>query len=189
MYAVLKQKPYNFTTNTLKAYLSTQASSLSAFVISKTHIVAQKSHRRQLNVKVCGSKSAILPYSSLFLHYDFCSNNDNSNHTARSEWIAISFASGLWWAWGFPYYYKQVGPEALKRRSIVSNNSPTGCRSPWPRKHLITASHICFSMPISRGTVLTAEVQYFLGFINIKTNLELCLVDQMSKVKDSTHNP
>ena len=36
----LKQKPYNFTTNMLKAYLSTQASSLSAFVISKTHIDA-----------------------------------------------------------------------------------------------------------------------------------------------------
>ena len=37
IYAILKQKPYNFTTNTLKAYLSAQASSLSAFVISKTH--------------------------------------------------------------------------------------------------------------------------------------------------------
>ena len=29
-----KQKPYNFTTNTLKADLSPQASSLSAFVLS-----------------------------------------------------------------------------------------------------------------------------------------------------------
>ena len=29
-----KQKPYTFTTNTLKAYLSAQMSSLSAFVIS-----------------------------------------------------------------------------------------------------------------------------------------------------------
>ena len=55
------QKPYNFTTlmNTLKAYLSAQASSLSAFVISKTHIVAQKPRGRQLNAKVCGSESAI----------------------------------------------------------------------------------------------------------------------------------
>ena len=43
----------------LKAYLSSQASSLSAFVISKIHIVAQKPHGRQLNTKVCGSKSAI----------------------------------------------------------------------------------------------------------------------------------
>ena len=46
IYAILKQKPYNFTTNMLKAYLSAQASSLSAFVISKTHIVAQKPHGR-----------------------------------------------------------------------------------------------------------------------------------------------
>ena len=40
MYATLKRKPCNFTTNTLKAYLSAQPSCLSAFMISKTHIVA-----------------------------------------------------------------------------------------------------------------------------------------------------
>ena len=38
IYAIFKQKS---TTNTLKAYLSTQPSYLSAFVISKTHRVAQ----------------------------------------------------------------------------------------------------------------------------------------------------
>ena len=56
----LRQKPYNFTTgiNTLKAYLSAQMSSLSAFVISKTDIVAQKSCGRQLSTKVCGIESA-----------------------------------------------------------------------------------------------------------------------------------
>ena len=45
--AILKQKPYDFTTNTLKAYLhvSTQPFSSSAFMINKTHIVAQKPHR------------------------------------------------------------------------------------------------------------------------------------------------
>ena len=32
-----KTEPYNFTTNTLKGYLSVQASSLSAYVISKTN--------------------------------------------------------------------------------------------------------------------------------------------------------
>ena len=58
-YAILKQKPYNFTTNTQKAYLSAQASSLSAFVISKTHISGQKPCGRQINTKVCVSKSAI----------------------------------------------------------------------------------------------------------------------------------
>jgi len=50
---------HNFTTNTLKAYLSTQPPSLSAFMISKTHIVAQKLRGRQLNAKVCGSRRAI----------------------------------------------------------------------------------------------------------------------------------
>ena len=43
----------------LKAYLSAQLSSLSAFMIWKTHIVAQKPRGRQLNAKVCGSESAI----------------------------------------------------------------------------------------------------------------------------------
>ena len=45
----------------LKAYLSAQPSSLSAFVIWKTHTVAQKPRGRQLNAKVCGSESAALP--------------------------------------------------------------------------------------------------------------------------------
>ena len=52
IYALLKQKPYNFTTNTLKAYLSAQTSSLSAFVISKTHISGQKPCGRQLSLGV-----------------------------------------------------------------------------------------------------------------------------------------
>ena len=57
----LSKKLYSFTTNMLKAYLSTQTSSLSAFMTSKTHIVAQKPHGLQLNAKECnGSKSAIL---------------------------------------------------------------------------------------------------------------------------------
>ena len=67
--------PYNFTTNTLKAYLSTQASSLSAFVISKTHIVAQKLRGKQLNAKVCGGKSTVF---RILLCSDHWSNNDNS---------------------------------------------------------------------------------------------------------------
>ena len=63
IYAIRKQKPSNFTTNTLKAYLS----SLSAFVISKTHITGQKPRGRQLSTKVCGSKSAIFRVLSLLL--------------------------------------------------------------------------------------------------------------------------
>ena len=53
------QKPYNFTTNAIKAYLWAQACSLSAFVISNTQMVAQKPRGRQLNVKVCSSESTI----------------------------------------------------------------------------------------------------------------------------------
>ena len=68
-----EQKPYSFTTNTLKAYLSAQPFSLSAFLISKTHIVVQKPHRRQLNAKVCGSKSAIYAILSFFLLSPLCS--------------------------------------------------------------------------------------------------------------------
>ena len=56
--ATHKQKPYNFT-DTLNAYLIAQPFSLSPFMISKTHIVAQKPRRRQLNAEVCGSESAI----------------------------------------------------------------------------------------------------------------------------------
>ena len=77
IYAILKQKPYNFTTNTQKAHLSIQASSLSAFVISKTHISGQKLRGRQLNKKGCGTKSAIFVILSFFVQTTF-SNNDNS---------------------------------------------------------------------------------------------------------------
>ena len=44
-------------------------------MISKTYISGQKPRGRQLNAKVCDSKSAIFFF---FLRYDFCSNNDNS---------------------------------------------------------------------------------------------------------------
>ena len=50
-----------------KAYLSAQASSLSAFMISKTHISGQKPHGRQLNAKVCGHESVIFRILSFFL--------------------------------------------------------------------------------------------------------------------------
>ena len=79
IYAILKQKPYNFTTSTLKAYLSAQASSLSDFVISKTHISGQKPRGRQLNAKVCGHESAIFRILlSFFLVKTTMFNNDIS---------------------------------------------------------------------------------------------------------------
>ena len=66
-----KQKPYNFTTNTLKAYLRAQSSPLSAFMISKTHTSAQKSRGRQLNAKVCGSESSHFCLLSFFVQTTF----------------------------------------------------------------------------------------------------------------------
>ena len=82
---------------------------------------------------------------------------------------------------GFPYYYKWAGPEALKGQSIVSDNSPEGCRSPRSRKQLI--SHIFFLTPTGWGTALATEVQHILGFMNIRTDLELCLVSPRAKPK------
>ena len=54
-----------------KAYLSIQASSLSAFVISKTRISGQKLRGRQLNAEVCGHESAIflLVKTTMFKEY------------------------------------------------------------------------------------------------------------------------
>ena len=54
----------------LKAYLSTQASSLSGFVISKTYTSGQKSCGRQLNAKVYGSESAILHIKTTMFNND-----------------------------------------------------------------------------------------------------------------------
>ena len=81
---------------------------------------------------------------------------------------------------GFPYYYEWVSPKTLKGRSIVSDNSPDGCRSPRLRKRLI--SHVLFSTPTGRGTVLTAGTAP-LGLYERKTDLELCLVSQRTKPK------
>ena len=74
----LSKNRINFTTNTQKAYLSVQASSLSAFLISKTHISGQKPRGRQLNTKVCGSKSTIFLILSSLRLFSCFSNNDNS---------------------------------------------------------------------------------------------------------------
>ena len=78
MHTILKQKWYNFTTNTLKAYLGARPSSLSAFMISKTHIVAQTPCGRQLNAKVCSSESVIFPILSILSYDHFMFNNDIS---------------------------------------------------------------------------------------------------------------
>ena len=80
----------------LKAYLSTQASSLSAFVISKTHISGQKPCERQLNAKVCGSKSVVSQarlsceeervWSNS--HHHLVSNTPTTHQEISGEWDA-----------------------------------------------------------------------------------------------------
>ena len=71
--------------------------------------------------------------------------------TAQANSYKLCIRSAI--SMGFLYYYKWVGPEALKEWSIVSDNSPGGCRYHRSRKRLI--SHVSFSTPISadyRGT-------------------------------------
>ena len=70
--------------------------------------------------------------------------------------------------------YVRTGPKKKKLR-------PGGCRSPQSRKQPI--SHVFFSKPISRDTALVTEVQRLLGFMNIRTDLELCLANQRAKPK------
>ena len=59
------QKPYNFTTNMLKAYLSTQPSSLSTFMISKTKPRTQAAWEEKNGLLstacACAASSAIVP--------------------------------------------------------------------------------------------------------------------------------
>ena len=63
----------------------------------------------------------------------------------------------------------------------MSDNNPGGSQSPrFGKRHI---SHVFFLTPISRGTVLTTEVQRLLGFINVQTDIEQCLVNQRKKPK------
>ena len=91
-----------------------QASSLNAFVISKTRIVAQKPRGRQLNAKVCGSKSQChLSLRLLFkqrkfqaLTLNLAQNGCSSQHAAsqplsdfiasNSPWSIRAIHSTLW---------------------------------------------------------------------------------------------
>ena len=73
-----RESIYNFTTNTLKAYLSIQPSSFRAFMTSKTLRVAKKPRRKQFNVKVCGSKNAVLLFFFLI------------STTISREWLKYS---------------------------------------------------------------------------------------------------
>ena len=50
-HAIFKQKPYNLTTNMLKAYLSAQASCLSGFVISNTHPKSTRKTAKRKSVR------------------------------------------------------------------------------------------------------------------------------------------
>ena len=77
----------------LKAYLSAQASSLSTFVISKTHINGKKPRGRQLNTKVCGSKSAIFRILSLFRQPKYLENGLGTHRGCSTKMIHTSAQS------------------------------------------------------------------------------------------------
>ena len=84
------QKPYNFTTNTLKAYLSTQAPPLSAFVISKVDVSGQRSCRRQLNAKVCGHESA---FCLQFFNNDIANGLSTYHHFSMKMMLITVWSS------------------------------------------------------------------------------------------------
>ena len=81
---IFQQKPYNFTTNTLKAYLSAQAVSSSAFVISKTFISGQKPRRRQLSPKVGVAKVSFFVF---FLFCVYCASAPSLHREATDSLI------------------------------------------------------------------------------------------------------
>ena len=54
-------KSYNLATSTLRAYSSSQSSSLWRFMIRKTHTITHEPCVRQLNTNVCSNESAIFP--------------------------------------------------------------------------------------------------------------------------------
>ena len=89
-----KQKPYNFTTDTLKGYLSAQASSLSACVISKVHTSGQKPRGRQLNAKVCGHEIAIfrilLPVQPSIFQPQYLENGLSTHRHFSTKLILIT---------------------------------------------------------------------------------------------------
>jgi len=77
----------------LKAYLSAWSSSLSAFMISKTHISAQKPCGRQLNAKVWGSKSAFLSCSDHFVKQRYLENGSSSHRNFIMKLMLITARS------------------------------------------------------------------------------------------------
>ena len=72
------------TSNTLRCCLSAQPFSLSAFVMSKTYIVAQKPHEKQLNVKVFHSKSATF-FFSFFALYNYTPSRKKSKKLVTEQ--------------------------------------------------------------------------------------------------------
>ena len=77
----------------LKAYLSVQASSLSAFAISKTHISGQKPRGRQLNTKVCGHESAIFLILLYFFQQRYLANGLSTHRHFRTKLILVTMRS------------------------------------------------------------------------------------------------
>ena len=75
-------------------YLSVQPSSLSIFMIWKTHIVSQKPRERQPNAKVCGSESAIfLILTSLQLSFKQRSLENGSSAHHFSTKLMLNYHS------------------------------------------------------------------------------------------------
>ena len=81
----------------LKAYLSAKTSSLSAFMISKTHISGQNPRRRQLNAKVCSEGVAIfvilLLCSDRFVQQRYLANGLSTHRHFSTKLMPIAAQS------------------------------------------------------------------------------------------------
>ena len=119
----LKPNQYNFTSSMLKAYLGARSPSSSAFMISKIHYSWKKKPRgRQLNAKVCGSRSAfsrtfflaqttvfnnaISKASYVYTHSHFSTNLMHASVTNRS------FTRPFW------YHQAEIWGLSDKKKSV-----------------------------------------------------------------------
>ena len=138
----------------VKAYISTLPSSLSAFMIRKTHISAQKPRGRQLNTKVCSSKSAIfvILFFFLFLLRPLCSNSDNS----KTVQVFTVILSQNWCLSQrrairpFSVFVAPNSPWSIKLFTALPGCCPL-CRTPFSN---VVHMHTCSLVPKPKTTVI-----------------------------------
>ena len=90
---VPKRNICKLTTIAPKAYLSAKASLLSAFMNSKTHIVALRPRGTHLNAKVCCNEGAIFVIFSLFHQPKYLENGLSAHRGCSTKIIHTAVQS------------------------------------------------------------------------------------------------